>query len=826
MQNFISMLVSISVLLNLFFSGIQYTFKPVIEVDASASEGAVTTRATGFLYGLAEDGVPSKNMTESLDISSVSQKVMGGLQHPIGDVDHVASNLDSCDYIVVYLQDAYDTWYYDYENINSMRESGEYNWKTYIQEDFFPRLREKVTALSSKDYSDRLVYCLYNECDNGVWFDSWWDGNGKENFFEGWKMAYEEVKKINPSALIGGPGYYEYNIEKIGDFLSYCKKNDCLPDIMIYHELYETSSTFWQDHVEEYRECEKNLGINELPIIVTEYGCMDECGVPGEMLHYVAAMEKTGVYGNVAYWRLANNLCDTAADSNMPNSNWWLYRMYADMEGSRLSSKIIDMMHSDFANTFKYRRDRIHYTQLDGFASINDGKDEISVILGGCDYTSTVAIKNINKTNLGGNVTVKVEAVYYKGLSGAVTAPVIVSEYSARVTAGKLKIQVPCNDSSSVYRVTVSKGQTDENYHNSYLPQRFEFEKGTLLGGAYHYDSAYGTTGEIQGMTGGIENEGDGVSLDFTVPDTDKYNLNIIFGNSNDGSKPADRKNTKAYCKIDGVEYEISFPNTIKSEYTDNYIIPVELTAGTHNITFTHGEGTFVLDSLLVEKEQEDIYVIYDSDRSKNGATAFLAVVPDDGCYEISAASGLNFKIESAEGVTDSDGNAEVFLQRGLNYIEFSGETELSVKKSADSLVISEISASEMSLTDGAVLNENYIDGISSEGGSASFTINADAPCTAAVTFLYSNNAEGGVHSYNVDLIEQYITLEVNGEKQNVWCRNTCSFDTYKTVTAYVKLAEGENVITLSNSGDYLFNNAASSCPRIASVTISKAVNG
>ena len=71
------------------------------------------------------------------------------------------------------------------------------------------------------------------------------------------------------------------------------------------------------------------------------------------MLKYVVNIEKSGVYANVAYWRLANNLCDTAADNNCPNSNWWLYRWYADMEGDLLDSKVIDVLHADFANVIK-----------------------------------------------------------------------------------------------------------------------------------------------------------------------------------------------------------------------------------------------------------------------------------------------------------------------------------------------------------------------------------------------------------------------------------------------------------------------------------------
>ena len=88
------------------------------------------------------------------------------------------------------------------------------------------------------------------------------------------------------------------------------------------------------------------------------------------------------------------------------------------------------------------------------------------------------------------------------------------------------------------------------------------------------------------------------------------------------------------------------------------------------------------------------------------------------------------------------------------------------------------------------------------------------------MTVEYANNDEGGVHSYNVDLIERYITVDVNGEKTNLWCRNTYSWDTVKTVTLNIELNEGENVIAFSNDGSNKFNNRDSYAPHIYLVSV------
>ena len=224
-------------------------YKPTVTFDASQLTGSVTKGASGFLYGIAQDGVPSYNMTESINLSSLSTKTTLGLQHPIGEMDDVAQQAlssGSCDYLVVYLQDMYSTWYYDEDNINEMKKAGTYNWKDYVQNTYFPLVEQTVTAIKNSDYHDKIVYCLYNECDNGVWFGEWvedssnenggyndFNDTGRQNFFEAWKLTCDYVTSLDPEAVIGGPGYYEYDSDKMYSFLEYTVQNDCVPDVLI-----------------------------------------------------------------------------------------------------------------------------------------------------------------------------------------------------------------------------------------------------------------------------------------------------------------------------------------------------------------------------------------------------------------------------------------------------------------------------------------------------------------------------------------------------------------------------------------------------------------
>ncbi len=837
MIKILSFIMGLLTALSLSSEGIKYAFKPTLEIDASVSEGVFSSRASGFLYGLAESGVPDPAMVESIDIASVSQKVIDGLQHPVGDIDNVAVNLTNCDYTVVYLQDCFDTWYYCHQEIADMRANGTYDCKKFVDERFLPQLRNMVTKLSEKDYSEKLVYCPYNECDNTVWFGTaqnngeWYafDDNAKLDFYKAWEKTYNLIKSIDPDALIGVPGYCDYDKYEIEHFLKYCKDNNCLPDIMIYHELGISSSLAWQEHVDEYRGIEKSLGISELPIIITEYGTMEECGNPADMLHYIVKIEQSGVYGNIAFWRLANNLCDTAADNNSPNSNWWLFRWYADMEGDLLKSKIIDILHSDFANVIKYNRKNFRYSQFTGISSMTENKDKIEILCGGCDYSGDIVIKNINKTNIGKKADIKIECVYYEGLSGIVNESITVKEYTQKVSSDKFKIELKNPDPTAVYHITVTPNSgTDKAYfQNTALPVRYEFEEGILNGTAYTYDSAYATTGLISGMVGGLEHEGDGVTVSFDVPESREYELDIIFGNSNDGSSPDDRKDTLALLTLDGKTETVSFPNTIKSEYTDKYIKKVYLEKGTHSLTLAHKQGTFVVDSLLVKPYTEinRIYAIPDGDRTNENNKSFLAIAPCDGYYNINIGINADFTVDGAYGVINNQ--STVYLRRGLNYIDVKTSENIDCSITKDNVTNRSfiINPQDMILSDGAVLiNEEYIDVISSNGGKAEFTVNVPEAGSYRMTVLYSNNDEGGVHSYNVDLIERYITLSCNGEKQNVWCRNTYSWETYKTVTADIVLEAGENKIVFSNDGSENFNSRETFAPHISTVTVNKTV--
>ncbi len=817
----------LGLIFSFFFGALRYGFTPTVVFDASVSEGVVSSRASGYLYGLAEPGVPDPLTVYSLDPACAAQKVIGGLQHPIGDVDRVAENLDRSDYIVVYLQDAFSTWYYANDDIVAARRAGTYDWQTFLTETYFPLVREKVLALRDKPYADRLVYCLYNECDNGVWFGTWqpegewaaFDDAGCAAFFEAWKQTCALVRSLAPGAMIGGPGYYEYNAEKERRFLTYCAANGCLPDAMIWHELGELSSEQLDLHVAEYRALEESLGVAALPVLITEYGMMEECGDPARMFRYIRQIEETGVYGCIAYWRLADNLCENSADGVSPNSCWWLYRWYADMEGQHMHKEVRDLFHADFGKAVREAR-QLRYKHFNGFGSVSDAGDLVTALVGGADYTGQVRFINLDKTALGKKVKVTVESISFQGLGGKVYAPVTLREYTAAVRFGSLTVKMENMDANAVYRIALSPADGSADYTNDNIPQRYEFENGTLLGSAYTYDSAYASTGETAGLVGGMEHEGDGVRLLINVPQTGNYDLSAVYGKANDGASPADRVTGTANVRVDDVACTLSLPNTIRSEYTSLAALTVWLERGDHTVEFFHGEGTFVLDSLLVARHEapSGLRLLYEHELSSEAQTCYLAVTPENGWYLAeTAASGLRVNGCKCESPL-------VYLRQGLNVIALDGAGQTcKIYKSKGKTDSFTFTAPQLALSGGAEIKNGAVTGVTSEGGAASFTVTVPQAGDWWVTLTYANNAEGGYHAYNVDLIEQYFTVTVNGQSKNVWCRNTYSSENLSTATFGVQLAAGENVFTFTNDGTMRFNGRPNGTPELHTVTLNPA---
>jgi uncharacterized protein YaaQ len=85
-----------------------------LTVDLATSTGALRYGATGFLYGLGDEGIPNETMLAALRPQVTAQKAPDGLQHPNGDALKIAPMFKRAGGrdIQIYMQDIYQEWPY------------------------------------------------------------------------------------------------------------------------------------------------------------------------------------------------------------------------------------------------------------------------------------------------------------------------------------------------------------------------------------------------------------------------------------------------------------------------------------------------------------------------------------------------------------------------------------------------------------------------------------------------------------------------------------------------------------------------------------------
>ena len=806
---------------------------PTLTIDFS-EQSELTGRASGFLYGLAENEVPTSEITESIAINTLATKPAGGLQHPIGDVNQIYKTFTNAggEYLFIYTQDMYDTWYYNFDSLELYNE----------------RVKKTVTEMENSEYRDKLVYCIYNEMDNGVWFGDHWVEENRYKFYDAWKSTYNVVKEINPDAKIAGPGHCGYNYEWNKEFLTYCKENNCMPDMFVWHELAgePNYSIYWMEYrFNEFNEMCDELGVERLPICISEYGLMQTNGIPGESVKWISRLEANDVYGCVAYWRLANNLAETVADDVTPNSNYWVYKFYADMKGKELEVSEWDLFHSNIGNWLKGKFPLFNKGFI-GMASFDETENKFYVLTGGSTEDSNIKIKNIDEKYFknGDKVAVKVTYVDFKGLGGAVYSPEECMTEVVKVSGNAIKFTLPCERESQSYFIEITPYENEEESINKNRTLRFEAEDAEFSGNAFvpewiSYASSKGL------VVKGLDKDS---TIKFIV-DVDKaglYALDFVYAN---GAVEQGRITADTQISINGDEKNVKFPSSIKEEYMECVTITANLKKGKNTIYVdVLNDAVLTLDFVDISQFDDtnpDVYFSpLESRNADENENAWSVVVPCDSYYSIELTDYGKMKINGIEkekyqaNLTDTPTYSSqldingyvVYLHRGYNKIIFDNDAKIETVSTITPLYNPiTIFPADMQVFNGATLEDDInttsgkrIGWIASDTGSyATFNVNVENAGYYNFTIEYANNEEGGYHDYNVDLVERYITFTVNGENRgNHFFRSTYSWEYYKTKTVVLYLNAGDNEIKLSNDGSYSFNNKVTYAPNIGSVTI------
>lgn len=190
------------------------------------------------------------------------------------------------------------------------------------------------------------------------WNSNDWNKDYPAKFFE---VAYKAIKEVDPEAKIQGPELSSYNENRMKKFLTYCKNNNCLPDVLSWHDLRNSQSMIERD-VDSITKWMENNGITPMPMTVTEYQGKgyktDAAGRKsdgnyntGLTISYLASIERSEQKGLVAAlrseWGLLGSNPDARGDmgemcdfdtKQMATGLWYVYNAYWDMTGNKVQA--------------------------------------------------------------------------------------------------------------------------------------------------------------------------------------------------------------------------------------------------------------------------------------------------------------------------------------------------------------------------------------------------------------------------------------------------------------------------------------------------------
>lgn len=397
-------------------------------VDCSGVLRDVTHCANGSLYGITES-IPAdvNGLVAPLKPYVMRNPARGGSQnqHPYGDAILVSKRLESIPSakVSIDLADMLPNWPYKWPGMTS--------W-----------LNQVKSFINDKKASGRDNYYGYE-----IWNEpggTWNNANG--SFNDMWKQTYDVIRANDPGAKIIGPCESYYNNSRMKEFLTFCKANNCVPDIMSWHELSGGPQTI-APNIKAYRSLEASLGISPLPLSINEYCDPDHNleGQPGSSARFIAKFERYMVESACITWWFVptpGRLGSLLATNSQKGAGWFFYKWYGDMSG-----KMVNVTPpNDNSNL------------VDGAACVDSSGKYISFIFGGPnDGTINTTFKNL-PSFIGSTASVKVEKVDWVSKDTVSNGPVVLSNTNYNVVNGQISVSLSGCNASSGYRIYITPG--------------------------------------------------------------------------------------------------------------------------------------------------------------------------------------------------------------------------------------------------------------------------------------------------------------------------------------------------------------------------------
>jgi hypothetical protein len=411
-----------------------------ISVNFSIAGGTPSYRASGWIYGMTENGSgPADHFFR--DVKFRSMRAGGAqLDQPGGWVSGryprrwnatLAQARRTTALGGQFILLPHDLWGADgYPITRFPGDNG--NWTDY--DTFLTRVISDVRAAGLT-----VQWDIWNEPNLGLFWN-----RPQAQYFELWRRTHQRLRAEFPNHLIVGPSCACVPSTGAGwwtQYLDFIRANNVIPDIVSWHSLPG-------DPVANAAAANTSLNARAIPhprpYQINEYGSSSEQN-PGDGSWYIARLERAGTDGLRANWAstsnlhndLGNLLVRNPAGQHLPKGEWWVYRFYGAQTGT-ISSVTPSPAYDAFA------------TKTTGTARILVGgggtTGNIAVHLQRLDTTSGIVQNN--------QVRVLAQRIPYNN-GGAVQGPVTIQNSVVTLSNNATTVNLPHTNANDTFTITV-----------------------------------------------------------------------------------------------------------------------------------------------------------------------------------------------------------------------------------------------------------------------------------------------------------------------------------------------------------------------------------
>jgi len=407
--------------------------KDSVTLDMAAGEGAPQYSGAGFIYGISEDGTqPLAALLTGMKVRAfrVGRGVSGNCGQAAWDTHWkvIKAYYARAKALGIPLEILVSD---DYQYSCPLPGDGG-DWTTFTS--FMSQLIDNVKANGMTGPDVRWE--LWNEPD----YSGFWKGT-QAQWLDTWKHAYQQVRAAIPGAVIEGPSLASgAGGSWMNAFLDFAKANDVMPDYISWHD-----AGGGGDPVRDQSTISRAISSRGITGIkgfdLNEYGSTGEQN-PGHSAWFLARFDRAGIGGLRSNWaggsQFFSNMGDLVTTNWQPNSQYWIYKRYADQTGSRISVTA--------------------GTQVDAVAYQDACTAKAIIVVGnkgGVTGAVNVVIKNIPSwLQTGGSTKVLVERM--PAGTAALTTPAVVSNAAATVDCNSAVVTIDWATATDGYVVTLS----------------------------------------------------------------------------------------------------------------------------------------------------------------------------------------------------------------------------------------------------------------------------------------------------------------------------------------------------------------------------------